>query len=67
MPSNPIETDVIDGATDGPRGRCHKAIVVVVELHAARVRMVCIFELLLIQVLISNIVDSGVPDGADPF
>lgn len=67
VPSNPIATDVIDGETGGPSGRCHKAIVVVVELHAARVRMVCIFELLLIQVLISNIVDPGVPDGADPF
>ena len=67
VPSNPIATDVIEGEAGGPRGLCHKAVVVVIELHAARVRMVCIFELLLIQVLISNIVDPGVPDGAEPF
>ena len=27
VPSNPIETDVIDGATATPRGRCHKDVV----------------------------------------
>ena len=58
---------MIVGATGGPSGLCHKAVVVVVELQVERVRMICIFELLLIQVLISNIVDLGVPEGADPF
>lgn len=26
-PSNPIATDVIDGATGGPRGLCQRAVV----------------------------------------
>jgi hypothetical protein len=51
VPSNPIATDVIDGATDGPRGRCHKAVVVVLELQAERVRIICSAELLLMQVV----------------
>lgn len=67
VPSNPITTDVIDGATDGPSGLCHKAVVVVIELQVKRVRIICSPELLLIQVARSISFDPGVPDGADPF
>jgi hypothetical protein len=27
VPSNPIATEVIDGATGGPTGLCHNAVV----------------------------------------
>lgn len=27
VPSNPIATDVIDGATGGPTGLCHSAVL----------------------------------------
>ena len=50
VPSNPITTDVIDGATGGPSGLCHKAVAVVIELQVNRVRIICSPELLLIQV-----------------
>lgn len=67
VPSNPIATDVIDGETGGPSGRCHKAVVVVLELQVERVRIMGIKELLLMQVVRSISFDPGVPDGADPF
>lgn len=67
VPSIPIATDVIVGATGGPRGLCHRDVVCVFELQAERVRIICRFELLLTQVLSSNRSEPGVPDGAAPF
>ena len=54
VPCNPIATDVIEGATGGPRGLCHSDVVWVFELQAERVRIICRLELLLTQVLRSN-------------
>ena len=67
VPSNPIATDVIEGEAGGPRGLCHKAVVVVIELQVKRVRIICSPELLLIQVARSISLDPGAPEGADPF
>ena len=54
VPSNPMETDVIDGATGGPRGLCQRTVVYIFELQAPIVRMICTLDLLLRQVLESN-------------
>lgn len=40
VPNKPITTDVIDGAIDGPRGLCHKAVVVFIELQVKCVRII---------------------------
>lgn len=40
VPSNPIETDEIDGARDGPKGLCQKAVLLVFVLHVERVRII---------------------------
>ena len=54
VPSNPIATAVIDGATGGPSGLCQRAVVYIFELQAPIVRMICTLDLLLRQVLESN-------------
>ena len=40
VPSIPIATDVIEGATGGPRGLCHSDVVCVFELQAEIVRII---------------------------
>ena len=67
VPSIPIATDVIVGATGGPRGLCHRDVVWVFELQAERVRIICRLDLLLIQVLRSRNSEPGVPDGELPI
>ena len=54
VPSNPMATDVINGATGGPSGLCQRAVVYIFELQAPIVRMICTLDLLLRQVLESN-------------
>ena len=58
---------MIEGASGGPRGLCHNAVVYNLGLQALPVRIISLLDLLLIQVLSSNISDPGVPDGAEPF
>ena len=67
VPSIPITTDVIMGATGSPKGLCHSDVVCVFELQEELKRSICRLELLLIQVLRSRNSEPGVPDGAVPF
>ena len=67
IPGKSIATDVIEGASGGPRGLSHNAVVYNFGLQALPVLIISIFDLLLIQVLSSTTSDPGVPDGAAPF
>lgn len=66
VPANPMATDLIDGATGGPSGRCHCVPTCEAKLQELRVRIIWVDEPLLMQVLRFNSCEPGVPAGADP-